>query len=110
MTIDEAIEDLIYDAQCNRADLDIEWAERNEQLAEWLEELKFVRRWKADVMESFCKYDASSFEEIVYNTRNKAIDDYIHTYLEWYEKQYDRFADDERIDMLKIAEQMKNGE
>ena len=45
MTIDEVIEDLIYDAQCNRADLDIEWAERNEQLAKWLEELKEARKW-----------------------------------------------------------------
>ena len=43
MTIDEVIEDLIYDAQCNRADLDIEWAERNEQLAKWLEELKALK-------------------------------------------------------------------
>ena len=50
MTIDEVIEDLIYDAQCNRADLDIEWAERNEQLAEWLEELKSLRDdyWKVN--------------------------------------------------------------
>ena len=40
MIIDEVINDLIYDAQCNRVDLDIEWAERNEQIAEWLEELK----------------------------------------------------------------------
>ena len=43
MIIDEVIEDLLYDAQCNRADLDIEWAERNEQLAEWLGELKLLK-------------------------------------------------------------------
>ena len=42
--------------------------------------------------------------------REKAIDDYIHAYLEWYENLYGRFADDERIDMLKIAEQLKKGE
>lgn len=40
MTIDEAIEQFKYDAECNRADLDISYAEENEQIAEWLEELK----------------------------------------------------------------------
>ena len=51
--------------------------EEHEQLAEWLEELKFLRRWKSDVMDSFCKYDVSSFEELVTNTRNKTIDDFV---------------------------------
>ena len=50
-------------------------AEEHEQLAEWLEELKFLRQWKSDIMDSFCKYDVSSFEELVANARNKAIDD-----------------------------------
>ena len=44
------------------------------QLAKWLEELKFIRQWKSDVMEEFCRYDVSSFEELVTNARNKAID------------------------------------
>ena len=111
MTIDEAIEDLIYDAQCNRADLDIEWAERNEQLAEWLEELKFVRRWKADVMESFCKYDASSFEEIVHNARNRAIDEFVDKLYQDY--VYDSICRDDISfygfgnKIKSIAEQMK---
>ena len=52
------------------------WAEEYEQLAEWLEELKFLRQWKSDVMDSFCRYDVSSFEELVTNARNKAIDDF----------------------------------
>ena len=84
MTIDEAIKDLIYDAQCNRVDLDIEWVERNEQLAEWLEELKFIRQWKADIMEDFCKYDASSIDEIVHNARNKGINDFAERIIEVY--------------------------
>ena len=41
-----------------------------------LEELKFIKQWKSDVMDSFCKYDVNSFEELVTNTRNKAIDDF----------------------------------
>ena len=51
-------------------------AGEHEQLAEWLEELKFLRQWKSDIMDSFCKYDVNSFEELVTNTRNKAIDDF----------------------------------
>ena len=52
-------------------------AEEHEQLAEWLEELKFLKQWKSDIMDSFCKYDVNSFEELVANTRNKAIDDFV---------------------------------
>lgn len=52
-------------------------AEEHEQLATWLEELKFIRQWKSDIMDEFCKYDVSSFEELVTNARNKAIDDFV---------------------------------
>ena len=43
MTLDEAIEQFKYDAECNRADLDLSYAEDNEQVAEWLEELKAIK-------------------------------------------------------------------
>ena len=43
MTIDEAIEQFKYDAECNRADLDLSFAEDNNKVAEWLEELKQYR-------------------------------------------------------------------
>ena len=43
LSIDEAIEQFKYDAECNRADLDLSYAEDNEQVAEWLEELKAYR-------------------------------------------------------------------
>ena len=43
LSIDEAIEQFKYDAECNRADLDLSYAEDNEQVAEWLEELKELR-------------------------------------------------------------------
>ena len=76
MTLDEAIEQFKYDAECNRADLDLSYAEDNEQVAEWLEDYKYIKQWKSDIMDSFCKYDVSSFEELVANTRNKAIDDF----------------------------------
>lgn len=49
-------------------------------------------------------FEIISYEQEI---RDKAIDDYIHAYLEWYEKRYNRFADDERMDMLRVAEQMK---
>ena len=55
----------------------IECSEEHEHLAEWLEELKFLKQWKQDIMDSFCKYDVNSFEELVANTRNKTIDDFV---------------------------------
>ena len=77
MTIDEAIEQFKYDAECNRADLDLSYAEDNEQVAEWLEDYKHIKQWKSDIMEEFCRYDVSSFEELVTNARNKTIDDFV---------------------------------
>ena len=107
MTLDEAIEQFKYDAECNRADLDLSYAEDNEQVAEWLEELKFLKQWKSDIMDSFCKYDVSSFEELVTNTRNKAIDDFVKEY---------KSCDNRSIQCKKflncadcIAEQLKAG-
>ena len=92
MTIDEAIkhakenaekkfaEGMLCHANPNDEFLDkcIDCAREHEQLAEWLEELKTIRQWKADVMESFCKYDASSFEELVGNTKNETIDELVN--------------------------------
>ena len=84
-----------------------ECAEEHEQLAEWLEELKFIKQWKSDIMDEFCKYDVSSFEELVTNTRNKAIDDFVTKY---------KFCDNRSIQCRKalncadcIAEQLKAG-
>ena len=77
MTLDEAIEQFKYAAEGNRADLDLSYAEDNEQIAEWLEDYKHIKQWKSDIMDSFCKYDVSSFEELVINARNKAIDDFV---------------------------------
>ena len=42
-----------------------------------LEDYKHIKQWKSDIMDSFCKYDVSSFEELITNTRNKAIDDFV---------------------------------
>ena len=61
MSIDEAIRQFNYDAECNRADLDLSYAEDNEQIAEWLEELKMYRE--------------SSYGELYSMVYNKAIDD-----------------------------------
>lgn len=91
MTLDEAIvhekelakeiyiEAMLCHANPDDGKLDgcIESGRYHEQLAEWLEELKFIRQWKSDVMDDFCRYDVSSFEELVVNARNKAIDDFV---------------------------------
>ena len=53
-------------------------AEEHEQLAEWLEDYKRVKKWKDEIMEEFCRYDASSIEELMQRARNKAIDDFVN--------------------------------
>ena len=47
-------------------------------VVEELEELKFLRQWKSDVMDEFCKYDCNSVEEARNNGYNKAIDDFVN--------------------------------
>ena len=87
MTLDEAIAHAREVAEEQRKACGLAWiwdnpdnikkcAEEHDQLADWLEELKFLRQWKSDIMDSFCNYDVNSFEELVTNTRNKAIDDF----------------------------------
>ena len=103
MTIDEAITLLKFNnkhiADLKNDDL--------QQIAEWLEDYKRIKQWKSDVMEEFCKYDVSSFEELVTNARNKAIDDFVTKY---------KFCDNRSIQCRKalncadcIAEQLKAG-
>ena len=91
MTLDEAIaharevakekhvEAMLCHANPDDEKLDgcIERGKYHDQLADWLEELKFLRQWKSDIMDSFCNYDVNSFEELVTNARNKAIDDFV---------------------------------
>ena len=121
MTIDEAIAVVkierecviradVCDRKCEKCDLlqdSTELTDMYEQLAEWLEELKFLKQRKSDIMDSFCKYDVSSFEELVTNTRNKAIDDFVKEY---------KSCDNRSIQCKKflncadcIAEQLKAG-
>ena len=121
MTLDEAIahekelakeiyiEAMLCHANPDDGKLDgcIERGRYHERLAEWLEELQFIRQWKSDIMDEFCKYDVSSFEELVTDTRNKAIDDFVTKY---------KFCDNRSIQCRKalncadcIAEQLKAG-
>ena len=83
MTLDEAIAkykeitntDANYPIHCMHSCE--KCAQESEQLAEWLEDYKHIKQWKSDVMDDFCRYDVSSFEELVANARNKAIDDFV---------------------------------
>ena len=66
-------------------------------------------------MDSFCKYDVSSFEELVANARNKAIDDYMNKLCNHCMQQTDEcyklecpFCTD-GCDIVNIAEQLKAG-
>ena len=64
-----------------------------------LEDYKHIKQWKSDVMDGFCKYDVSSFEELVANARNKAIDDFV--------KEFKKKTPMENYIVDKIAEQLK---
>ena len=121
MTIDEAIakykEITNTDANCP-AHCNIscdKCVQESEQLAEWLEELKFLRQWKSDVMDSFCKYDVNSFEELVANTRNKAIDDFVKEICKMYvhserNGNYKFYTVEIKKAIADLAEQLKVGE
>ena len=65
------------DSECDKFSDCIKCSEEHKQLAEWLEELKFIRQWKSDVMDEFCKYDCNSVEEAMHNGYNRAIYDFI---------------------------------
>ena len=88
----------------------IESGRYHEQVAEWLEDYKHIKQWKSDIMEYFCRYDVSSFEELVINVRNKAIDDFVN--------QFNVIVDEKcgtdtnnyfRKIVKEIAEQLKAG-
>ena len=68
-----------------------------------LEDYKHIKQWKSDIMDDFCKYDVSSFEELVANARNKAIDDFA----EKMKYEYGSNEIHETID--EIAEQLRAG-
>ena len=80
MTIDEAIKQFKYDAECNRADLDLSYAEDNEQIAKWLEELKDYRDKNKTVVRIDCA-NSEQFKDIAVKLAkeqyNKAIDDFV---------------------------------
>ena len=78
MSIDEAIRQFKYDAECNRADLDLSYAEDNEQLAEWLEELKELRNMTAGHLYAvaFNRGYLKAEKEV----REKSIDDFVNQF------------------------------
>ena len=73
LSIDEAIEQFKYDAGCNRADLDLSYAEDNEQVAEWLEELKALRLLLDWAIE--CDFGLDSFPEAYAKYKHTLTDD-----------------------------------
>ena len=74
-----------------------------------LEDYKHIKQWKSDIMDSFCKYDVSSFEELVTNTRTKAIDDFVKSIRDIVFDYYTNEAYIKYNDLLMKAEQLKAG-
>lgn len=126
MTLDEAIKyekeslqhckrmlEEIYEDNLENKILKFE-VKQHEQLAQWLEDYKHIKQWKSDIMDNFCKYDVSSFEELVANARNKAIDDYMNKLCNHCMQQTNEcyklecpFCTD-GCDIVNIAEQLKS--
>ena len=75
MTLDEAIEQFKYDAECNRADLDLSYAEDNEQVAEWLEELKELRNMTSGHL--YAVAFKNGYLKAEKEVRNKVLDDFV---------------------------------
>ena len=100
LSIDEAIEQFKYDAECNRTDLDLSYAEENEQVAEWLEELKAYR--EIGTVEE-CRNSVLDIQ----TAYNKAIDDFVNACKE------DILCQSFRLHINgieRIAEQLKAGD
>lgn len=83
-----------------------------------LEDYKHIKQWKSDIMDSFCKYDVSSFEELIANARNKAIDDFVKELQKKIEKdlanpdlalECKKCGIWKNYDIEEIAEQLKAG-
>ena len=97
MTLDEAIEQFKYDAECNRADLDLSYAEDNEQVAEWLEELKELREY----------FNSTEIGKYRFQKGyNKAIDDFVNACKS---NSLCQTFGLRQSDIEKIAEQLKVG-
>ena len=127
MTLDEAIEyekeslqhckrmlEEIYEDNLENKILKFE-VKQHEHLAEWLEDYKHIKQWKSDIMDSFCKYDASSFEELIANARNKAIDDFVKEICKMIVQSenngnYRFYAVEIKQAIADLAEQLKAGE
>ena len=77
-----------------------------------VEELQTIKQWKSDVIEDFCKYDVSSFEELIRNSRNKAIDEFAKEIRDWQIDIQDNEYDADKFDFVferifEIAEEIK---
>lgn len=92
MTIDEAIENFRYDAEQNKVDGDFSFAQNNEQVAQWLEELKAMRN-----------LDKTNFSD----GYNRAIDDFLKEADAAFPMQSDGTAVLRRLE--KIADRLKGG-
>lgn len=128
MTLDETIahekelaeenymQGMLCHANPNDDELDgyIENGRYHEQVAKWLEDYKHIKQWKSDIVDEFCKYDVSSFEELVTNARNKAIDDFVKEICKMYVQSERngnyRFCSVEiKQAIADLAEQLKAG-
>ena len=90
-------------SECDKFSACLKCSKEHEQLAEWLEELKALRKEKSD----FQIMAKDNYEMGMENGYNKALDDFIHEcdkYCGFYSGKNKSIT---REDILKIAEQLK---
>ena len=80
-----------------------------------LEDYKHIKQWKSDIMDSFCRYDVNSFEELVTNVRNKTIDDFVKEVCKMIVQSenngnYRFYAVEIKQAIANLAEELKAGE
>ena len=67
LSIDETIEQFKYDAECNRADLDLSYDEDNERVAEWLGELREMKKNQGQIADFWYQEGISRAVKLIFN-------------------------------------------
>ena len=111
LSIDDAIAKYKENAKFFKQTTNIAYGLELEQLAEWLEELKAIKKIDLSIPQHFTKEQSDWIKEYCINRNkefyNKAIDDFIHEcdkHCEFYSGKNKSIT---REDILKIAEQLK---
>ena len=91
-----------FSTEDNRIDEMIQECRDNDlnDIADYLQDYKHVKKWKEEIIEEFCKRDVSSFEELIEQVQSKTINEFANKLL------YEFGADDIRDTIKEIAKEI----